>query len=508
MTQIYQSQAQLNAEIAPPNTDIAEYMDKKAEAGLSSLDKMLQHNMQVQQKRRIEQQDFNNDLLKASALQVIRNAETEFGSDPARYQEVTDQGLAKLFDAVPESAVKDRILGEVELAKSGADARVRNDARLRQEKLQLEALKDASMSRLGLAISNASNGMLTGVDLANATTDEVQQKLNAYRDTEAQLTELYLQRYAQDSRGNFVFSDSERAAIADRFENLGMYAAIDYVSDNIQNNYAGAAALKKRFAENKEEIKKSYGLSEDAYNKTLKSMDAVLSGQRGGGTEKQIQSVNVELSSRLNAMQIKPDKNGSLKITNGRFNNLTDSIALLSAYEEAEATGMFPDAADRNRYNKDAGTLRQVIVDQIENNETLKVRRNRFYNLGLPADNVGEAALRRINENLDQLEKNSGIQNKDQLLEYKTRMYIQTLSELNKAHIPLNSKTEQKKADVIANRIYSELVQSITGPVDLEPAGKDELKKRILLNNALLYNKNNGYKNNVQANIDNILDGR
>ena len=82
---------------------------------------------------------------------------------------------------------------------------MRNDARLRREKLQLEALKDASLSRLSLAVSNASNGMLTGADLANATTDEVRQKLNAYRDTEAQLAELYRQRYAQDSRGNFVF---------------------------------------------------------------------------------------------------------------------------------------------------------------------------------------------------------------------------------------------------------------------------------------------------------------
>ena len=117
MTQIYQSQAQFDPQITPPNTGIAEYADKKAVAAFGNLDKIIQHNMQVEQKRRIEQQDFNDDLLKASALQVIKNAETEFGSDPAKYQEVTVQGLAKLFDAVPESAAKDRILGEVELAR-------------------------------------------------------------------------------------------------------------------------------------------------------------------------------------------------------------------------------------------------------------------------------------------------------------------------------------------------------------------------------------------------------
>lgn len=494
MAQIYREQVQTQVTPTAPDTQIMQYEDKKRQAGLDTLGKLADRTMEIERKRIAQEEESLKDLTKKKALQAIQNAYTEFGNDPNTYEKVAQKSLKTIFDAVPDSPVKTNVMADVSIDKTGYDAKVRRQYRDKQEKIYLERYKDSVLSEVDAATSTLSNGFFTEDDVNTYTPEELLQRGNAYKDAEGKLARAYQSIYATDSNGNFVYSASERAMIKDRFENRGFYGAVDYVQDNVQNNYESAIKLRNRFENNKELVMKQYGIeSDEMYNKTLSAMDKVISGQRTGDTEKQIHSTQTLLNARVKDLDLKANPDGSFKVGNKKMNNLNETIGLLTAYDQAEASGMYPDEVDKKKLYNEKAKLNKVVIDQIESNIPVK---NKFWDFG--ALNTGETALIQSNNNLNELIENSGITDEQQILDIKSQFYRQTLGELQKAGVSLEGNTDQDLAKKVANKAYYDYAKKIVGDINI---GEND-DPRTKINEALLDRKNKVAMSNIQSRVD------
>jgi hypothetical protein len=506
MAQIYKRQVQESLDTPALDTSLMSYAGKKKDAAYDSLKAMADHTIRVEQKRIAQEQESIKDLTKKKALQAIKNSYELFGHDPKQYEATAQKQLKEIYSVVPDGPAKNAIMGEVQIDKSGYDARVQRKYQVRQEKIYNERYKDALLAETESAAETLSMGMFTEDQFQNGTADELVARAEAYRDAEAKLARAREQAYAVDTSGNFILSATERATITDRFDNRGMYAAIDYVNDNVQGNYEGAVKLRDRFKNNKKEVMAAYGMSEESYKKSIKYMDEILSGQKTGEQIEAGEVVQLALTTQKKEMGIEL-KDGRAVVTNKRYNNINSVFGLISAYEAAEEKGLLPDkGAQKEKMLKEKIALQRTAIDMVEEGIGVKGGRRRW-EFGLIGGflfrdrNVGMAAYERANELADTFYRSYGVGDKDEQTAVKYEMYKDIFGDLKQAGYDLEGKEGQEVAIGKANSAFINLAKKVVGEQEV-PKGFSAVD---VYSNKLLKAKNEVTFRSVQARVDALL---
>jgi hypothetical protein len=525
MAQIYQAQAQFNPQISAPNTGIAEHFDKKAQQGAAQLDRIaakqeatgernlaiLERDEKLRQAQALKAQDYKDDLLKKQGMQIIKNAETEFGWNPAAYQELTEKSLKTLFDAVPDSPHKDRVMAEVLLAKSGADASVRRKDYVEREKKYLLSYKESRMQEFEMAVDDLALGFIGQQEDSEAAL----QDLSAFSLARDKIKAIAAERDVTDSNGNFIYDVKERALLSEAADNMGFYGALNYIQDNVQDNYSGAVAVYNRIKNNKTAAMRDYEMDEKTYAKFIKDAEAVLDNQI---SVKQLFANNLAVAQAeavFKDAKIKVDK-GVLTIGNGQYNNFKSLADLSNKYDAVFDNRAYSDAAEYKKLSGQRGIVNGLLVESVERiargentglpgDRQMWFRRNKAGN-GWDDNNAGLSGIKQADQNLGEFASAAGIRDKNTLLAMKADYYKRGMGFLDKSRISISSKEagDIEAARRFANRVFIEHARAIAGNIEMEKdfdPKKDEKAGFPLLKTAY---KNALAKNTQIVNLDDL----
>ena len=466
MTQIYKENVMVNREPMAPDTGIMEYAEKARQNFVGGIEKTID----VELERRVKQEKATQDLAELEIKALYNNAKTLYPNNFKEYKKTVDEGLNKIYGAIPEGPKKLHLRAEMQIFGSTVDTDVYKGQLDKQENIWKTRQRDITLQSSNQAIQALGKAFVSPKQMANYTPEERQQMALAAKDAELALWKAYNQRNMYDRNGNPLFSDSERAALEDRWQNKGFYAQISYAQANIQENYNGVVDTLDTLKKDKKTAMQQYGMSDDAYLKTISSLEKIIAGQTTPDQEIQNNIAMVTDKANYQALNLKKDKKtGEVTVGNTQKNNLN---ATVSVYTQLRANEN--NYVDRDKYNKDVADITNVIVNQVEKKVGVSTKGGQkdflFFKIGNP--NVGQVAVQQVNDNLKDVVSSLGITDPDQINRIKADMYVDTLSQLQTAQVDLTGKQNLDVSRKVANSAYLNYVERVVGKIDI-PEGTD-----------------------------------
>lgn len=479
MSQIYKEQVMVNREPMAPDTGIMEYSEKARQGFV----KNIEQTIDVELERRVKQEKATQDLAELQVKALYNNAKTLYPNDFKQYKKTVDEGLNKIYGAVPEGPKKLHLMAEMQIFGSTVDTDVYKGQLDKQENIWKTRQRDITLQSSNQAVQALGKAYVSPKQLATYTPEEKQQMALAAKDAELALWKAYNQRNMYDRNGNPLFSDSERAALEDRWQNRGFYGIVSYAQDNVQTNYNGVVDTLDYLKANKKQAMQQYGMDDKAYLTTINSMEKIVQGQITPAQEIQNQITMVTDKANYQALNLKKDKKtGEVLVGNPQKNNLNETIGVYTQLRNNENNYV-----DRDKYNQDVADITNVIVNQVEKKVGVSTKggQKQFLFLKLGQANVGQVAVQQVNENLNDVVSTLGITDPDQINRIKADMYIDTISQLQSAQVDLTGKQNLDVSRKVANSAYLNYVERVIGKVDI-PEGTDP--KLALKDKLLQYN--------------------
>ncbi|MCP3684170.1 MAG: hypothetical protein GY861_15925 [bacterium] len=467
MARIYKEQATTAFDPTAPDTRLMEAFTKERAGAVKQLGDIA--DIQLKRAETIEKANLKEekslaDMTKSQALQVYKNAQITYPNDPQKYAEMVEKGLKTVYDAVPDSDAKTRVQAEVSISGSGYNARVNKSYQDKLETVRNDRIKKGTLDNADAAISNSGFGLVSADQ--NLTPEAKLQQAQAYEDARLTMLSAYNARNNKDNNGNLLLSPSQIADIEDKWENFGYYSALDYAGDNIATNRKGVVALRNFAKNNPAEYKEMYGVSDDTYAKTIRDMDKVISNQTTAQDLFIAQQARTENTGTFKAMEIKVV--GDEIEMNQEYNNLNDTIGLLTNIKLAEKDGFYAEKSEQKLANKQKIALSKAINRQVDRQVGVEGQRNAISKFFRKPANVGEVAYNQVNENITELSEMFALSasNDDDIEQVKADFYVQTLGKLQEAGISLTDREDQKSKDIarkVANQTMISYVEGVTG---------------------------------------------
>jgi hypothetical protein len=475
MTQIYKENVMVNREPMAPDTGIMEYSEKARQGFVGNIEKTID----VELERRVKQEKATQDLAELEIKALYNNAKTLYPNDFKQYKKTVTEGLNKIYSAVPEGPKKMHLMAETQIFGSTVDTDVYKGQLDKQENIWKTRQRDVTLQSANQAVQALGKAYVSPKQLATYTPEERQQMALAAKDAELALWKSYNQRNMYDRNGNPLFSDSERAALEDRWQNRGFYGVLSYAQANVQTNYNGVVDTLDYLKSNKKEAMQQYGMSDTAYLNTINSMEKIISGQITPEQEIENNVAMVTDKANYQALNLKKDKKtGEVTVGNPKKNNLNETVAVYTQLRANENNYV-----DRDKYNKDIADVTNVIVNQVEKKVGVSTKggQKQFLFLKLGNANAGQVAVQQVNDNLKDVVSSLGITDPDQINRIKADMYVDTLSQLQTAQVDLTGKQNLDVSRKVANSAYLNYVERVVGKIDI-PEGTDPklaLKDRL-----------------------------
>jgi len=490
MAQIYKRKVKTVREPSVPDTGLMTAFEKKRAGAVEAIGK----TAETIEKRLQKQEESIFDLLEAKALQIYKNGYDLYNNNVDEYNKFTTEELQKLYESVPDSDAKNKVMAKVAIAGSGYDAKVTRRHWDQQEKVANMRFKDATFT----AIDSATEGLgsLFAASDNNLTDEQKREQMQAFLDAQIPLYTAYENRLATDSNKNPIFSAAEKKVIEDRWENRGSYALLDYAGENIQTNREGVVALRQRLVENKNEFQEQLGIDDKAYAKTLSDLDKIISGQTTAHDLKNAEIAKIVNSATVKDMEIGIDGD----VGNKKYNNIDTTVGIYRQLEQAEREGAYTSRADREKLAAEKGKVARAVIKQIEDEVGLKYRKGKRHRaleittLGMYKyrPNIGETAVAEVNKNLGKLETSLLYQDltDDEKAQVKANMYIDVLGGLREAEgIELRDSSSPKGTELakrVATGSYYKQIESLVGYKVVAEDPNDPASVKIAYDNALL----------------------
>lgn len=451
MAQIYQQRAMFDRAPSTPDTSVMSFFDEQRKASLKSVDQ----SMRIMVQRHAKEVQGLKDLSSKRALQVYKNAYEIFQDDPQGYKNAVKKGLNDIYEAIPDKDMRQRVADEVSIAGSGYDAKVIRNYNQKQESIANMYIRDAVFAQVGSAKENASL-FYESINPNNADEEKAAYK-KAYEGVQAVMLDASRKVGAVDSKGNPLFSASEREQLRDSARNFHKYAVLDYISDNVQSNPNGAEFIYNYMKNNKDEIKQTYNLTDEAYSETIKESRQILANEATSQEIFDRAQTRASIAGVYQEMEIKGGK-----INNRKYNNLTATIELHQSILDAEANGDY--IGFEGDAEKKKGELANVIVNQVEGGR--KIKKRAWF-----GDNAGEVAINKVNENITDIMPFIKALGVDET-RLKAGMYARAIGGISRQqNISMTDKSKESTevARGLANAaMYEELDRYVGGMVQVD----------------------------------------
>ncbi|GBR72784.1 hypothetical protein NO1_0260 [Candidatus Termititenax aidoneus] len=493
MAQIYERQVlpdatprQLDTSAAQNNLQKATQIIKTGQSIVETQAKMAAHNAEVERKRQQQQQQIAETSAKKAAEQIIKNAYTVYGTQAQKYEENISENLEKLYETIPDGPAKNSVMGEIGIIKSGYDAHVTDNINKIQQKQHNISMADDYITDVDTAKSSLSNLFFTPGEIANELSAETLQKAVAGSDAAGMINRAYGVRNAVDQYGNSIFSEKQRTHIEELHDNMGYYAAIDYMQDKVMNNRALAVQQLQWFTNNKQTVMDAFKLDDQQYEKTLKDMRSILDGQITAG---QLEVNNFTLAD-INAGY----KNAKIEITDGQPKsemNFNTALEFSAQIDNAINNGNYNTTAEYNKLQDQKAVVDRIVVDMVERGKTVK---HKWW-----GENAGEAGENLARKNVELLSSLSGIADKNFINALKVEHYRAQAGFFQERGLKLTSSDKQNIDDArgIAKNTFIRQAERLVGKQKVDE-GQDAF---MIYSAALEKWKRSNKKNNLQERL-------
>jgi hypothetical protein len=276
--------------------------------------------------------EYEQNLTKATAGQIMKNVYTLYPNDPVKYKTEVEKQLKPIYAQLPDSKEKFRIMAEVQIAGTGYEANIQKNAVDLKSKQRNNSYRNNVLNM----VDSAQKGLTTFFNVTNnnLSPEEKVKQEKAFVDAQYQLKKAYDSRYAVDDNKNPIFDRSEIKVIEDAYENRGKYMVLGYASENIYDNRQGVVDNYNYMRENKAEIIKKYDMDTEEYNKTLDEMEKIIDGESSVDKVK----TEVMITSLVDSFNIKDGEAEKKVKKEDLFNAI---VKLDEAYEDRLVDGAY-----------------------------------------------------------------------------------------------------------------------------------------------------------------------
>jgi len=444
MAQVYSEQAKVDRTPTAPDTGALDYFEGKRKMFVNDLGNLADQTMKVQLKKEKVQKDSLDDLTKKAAIQVYKNAYSEFPDDPDTYNKTVAKGLREIYKAVPDSDDKANIMAEVQITGSGYNSKIKGRYHKKVEAIANTRLVDKTTASLSVALDNASLNYISPSEML--TPEERFNQEQAYNDARMTVENAYRQSLRNTSTGQPVFSVAQKARIKDARDNFGLYGALDYTQDNMATDIDSVVQLRKYAQDDPEGFKEDYDMNDTSLNKYLDMSDKIISRKMTSFDAQAQQGTHAENTAVVKDMEIGVDG----KVNNNHYNNLNSTIEAYNKLKHDEDMGMYTGKADREKLAKEKSKVAKAIVNQVQTGVKYKGK------FGFWNENVGEVAVAQVDANIADMDTFFQVIGfkEDQIAQVKAAQYIYTLEQLGDNATTKSEPDDKKRAMKVTNAAY------------------------------------------------------
>lgn len=496
MAQIYEEKAQVKRQSLPVDTAEMEYFNKKANFNLGNVEKWADETIQVETKRRVEQEKSLMDLTELQASTVYKNAIELYPYEPGKYSEYVSKGLKEVYDAVPDSDGKRNIMAKVAINGSNYDAKVASNKMDKDEKVSIDRVKELTTDKMQRGIAGLQYSYLSEKMAADMTPEERLEWGKNAIDAQVQMKEAYNTIYnARDRRGNAIYSDTDRAWAKEAYENREVLGMTEYIAAYADKDYEGCAKLINDFSLGEDEV------SRQKTEESKKDMQAVL--EKRVTPQQLIANKEAQIKIAAKANEIGLD-DGKVK---GKYNNLNASVDYLNETEQAYENGVYLKEEEKKKGRERLVQASMFFADQIESEFPRVEGQRRWWDHLFKAEpNASEQAIIDINTSLSDLQEASGMDD-DTMKIAKKDMYKQVFGQAQESGQNMKSKKAEDKEAIrqLSNAAFINQTERLLGADKVKEVAARYKGNQTGLRQALLAEVQNKKAYASQDNIDRQL---
>jgi hypothetical protein len=322
MAQIYKEQVQAEVPVTAPEFEGMDIAEQKRQEGVAQVDQVSKQ-LETQYQQSTEAYMNENENL---SKDIVKNAYELYPDNPAKFTETVNKGMKNVYQEMPSEAEAVQVGTQMQLFKTSYDARILSNNKKKARKQRNASLKASFKTDMDYLKDSV---YLTYNDPDGFESPELN---NARTEYNMRLENLNRKKDVRDENGNYVLSDAQRAQITEFYDNKDYYALSQSMARNYNDNPAHYESQMEFIRNNPDEASVEFGLSEDARDKALGDMEAVVRNDKTPERLAEDLDTRERINTQYGMLEVEDGE-----ITKGKYAHTKDLAPMLLDMDDNEA---------------------------------------------------------------------------------------------------------------------------------------------------------------------------